>query len=138
MSSKVYVVTSLEMAKAAQKKKTLSFTPFLTSWMPPLYGLDRNAMAIMEQNMNYEQGNFGYMHDSYAIHHGLLSPGQETLAKMTQAALDEFADIINNTHAVTADMYGWVRHVFTVFGTNATWGPRNPFSTCPSIEKDFW
>ena len=138
MSSKVYVVTSLEMTKAAQKKKTLSFTPFVTAWMPPLYGLDRKSMTIMEKNMNYEEGNFGYMHDSYAVHHEMLSPGQDTLAKLTETALKEFADIINQTQFVSADLYGWVRHVFTVFSTNAMWGRRNPFATCQSTEKDFW
>lgn len=95
-------------------------------------------MAIMEKNMNYEEGKFGYMHDSYAVHHEMLSPGQETLTKLTEVALNEFADIINHTHFVSADLYGWVRHVFTVFSTNAMWGHRNPFATCASTEKDFW
>ncbi len=138
MSSKVYVVTSLKMTKAAQKKKTLSFTSFVTAWMPSLYGLDRSSMVIMEKNMNYEEGKFGYMHESYAMHHGILSPAQETLAKLTEVALEEFADIINQIHCVSADLHGWVRHVFIVFGTNAMWGLRNPIATHQSIEKNFW
>ncbi len=138
MSSKIYVLTSLETVKMAQKKKTLSVTPFINTWLPSLYGLDRKTVNIMKWNQNCEQGKIGYMNENYAIHHDMLSPGHETLTKSTEKGLNEFANIINHTHVVSVDLHGWVRHVFTVFITVGVWGPRNPIATCPSIEKDFW
>ena len=106
--------------------------------MPPLYGLDKHSMAIMKKNMNYENGKFGYMFDSYDLHHGSLSPGHDTLVHLTHAALKEFSQLINETNAASDNLYAWVRHTFTVFGTNAMWGQRNPFAAKPGLENDFW
>ena len=138
MSSKVYVITSLELAKAAQKQKALSLSPFVTAWLPPLYGVDSKAITIMERNMNFNEGKFGYMHDAYGVLHDMLSPGQDTLTKLTSSALSEFAGVINCTHSVSGDLYDWVRHVYTDFSMKGMWGHRNPFTTCSTTEKDFW
>ena len=137
MSSKTYVITSLELIKAAQMKKTLSFNPFMTSWLKPLYNMDDDAMAIMKNNMDCEQGDFGYMKDSYEIHHGMLSLGHKTFNDLTRTSLEEFADLINQVHDVKTDLYSWVQHVSTIFSTNAMWGPENPFKD-PQVEKGFW
>ena len=137
MSSKVYVVTSVDLAGAVQRKKTLSFNPFMTSWLKPLYHMDDDTMAIMKRNMDCEEGDFGYMKESYDIHHGMLAAGQETLEKLTVDALAEFATLINDFSSVSTDLYGWVQHISTVFGTNAMWGHTNPLAD-PKIEEGFW
>ena len=137
MSSKVYVVTSVNLASAVERKKTLSFNPFMTSWLKPLYHMDDNTMAIMKNNMDCEEGDFGYMKESYDIHHGMLAAGQETLEKLTADALTEFAALINEVDTVSTDLYGWVQHTSTIFGANAMWGRTNPMAD-PKIQKNFW
>ena len=136
MSSKVYVVTSVNLASAAERKKTLSFNPFDDFMAEASIPSGRHTMTIMKKNMDCEEGDFGYLKESYDIHHGLLAAGQETLGKLTADALAEFATLMNEVDSISTDLYGWVQHTSTVFGINAMWGRMNPMAD-PKIEKNF-
>ena len=140
LSSTTYVVTTPEITAAVQRNsKTLSFNPFMTSWLKPLYNMNDDTMTTMKRNIDGEEGDFGYTKESYDLHHGLLAPGP-ALNKLRDRALSELACTVNETanEPATTDIYGWVQHVFTMFNTNAMWGPQNPLRISPELENDFW
>ncbi len=111
----------------------------MTSWLQPLYNMDDPTMTIMKRNMDCEEGDFGYMKESYDLHHGLLASGP-TLNRLRDRALSELATLVDQTSSapVSTEIYGWVQHVLTVLNTNAMWGPKNPLQVKPELEKDFW
>ena len=73
LSSTTYVVTTPDITAAVQRNsKVLCFNHFLTSWLQPLYNMGDHTMAIMRRDIDCEEGDFGYIKESYDLHHGLL------------------------------------------------------------------
>ncbi|KAH8799369.1 cytochrome P450 [Xylogone sp. PMI_703] len=137
---KQYVVTEPELVTAVQRNsKKISFNPFMASWLQPLLNISESDIDVVKQNMDCEEGNFGYMKDSYDIHHDLLSPGPH-LDKLREAAMFRLACILGNmdVQPLSTGLYAWIQHLFTDMNTYAMWGPQNPFVTSSDMEKDFW
>ena len=138
LSNTVYVVNSPDLVSVVQRNsKTLSFYPFMTSWLQPLLALDDPSMEIVKRDM-VSKTEASYIGESYDIHHHMLAPGL-VLNQMQNNAFIGVAKIFNEFKgSVSTDMYSFIKHNFTVFNTNAIWGSRNPFRDHPEIEHAFW
>lgn len=138
LSGKVYIVTDPSLITAVNRNsKALAFNPFLAQIGMRITGHGEATSKIVQHNLNGENGS-GYVIE---VHDGLvaaLAPGKD-LESMTDAMLHEassFLDTLNGEAEV--DLFGWVRHTFTMCSTRAIYGPGNPFTHNPSFVGLFW
>jgi hypothetical protein len=80
-----------------------------------------------------------WVSENYDIHNQLLGPGN-TLNRFENNAFMGFARFFNEGFNVDMEttVYSFVQHVFTLINTEAMWGPKNPFTLHPELEKPFW
>jgi hypothetical protein len=139
LSSKVYVVNAPDLVSVVQRNsKTLSFYPFMASWLQPLLGLDSPSMKIVEKDM-LSKTTSSWVSENYDVHHQLLGPGHtlNQFQNTTSTALASFLNerFIDNTETT---VYSFVQHLLTVVNTHAMWGPNNPFTLHPELEDPLW
>ncbi|KAI4087254.1 MAG: hypothetical protein LQ344_006937 [Seirophora lacunosa] len=139
LGMKVYVVNSPDLIQAVQKHaKALSFNPFVSFMSPRIFGCGKEATALINENID---GNWGYLSETAIGMHAALAPS-ESLDWMTKTMLDKLMDFVDPLAASKSgtelNLYKWVRSVFTVSSTEATYGPKNPFNHVPDLEDAFW
>ncbi|KAL8801097.1 MAG: hypothetical protein Q9182_004690 [Xanthomendoza sp. 2 TL-2023] len=142
LGRKVYVVNSPDLISAVQKNaKVLSFDPFVSFISPRIFDAGDHAMAIVNDNIDGEKGQWGLLPDVSRGMHTALAPG-ESLDWMTRTMLSKLEEYVEplgeNDGGVEIDLYRWVRKAFTVASTEAVYGPKNPFNHNPELEDAFW
>ncbi|KAL8815366.1 MAG: hypothetical protein Q9223_005485, partial [Gallowayella weberi] len=154
LGRKVYVVNSPDLISAVQKNaKTLTFDPFVSFVSPRIFDAGDHAMAVINDNLDGEKGQWGLLSDVSRGMHTALAPG-ESLDWMTRTMLNKLEESIEplgeNDDGTEIDLYRWVRKAFTVAGTEAgrymapvdislqVYGPKNPFNHNPELEDAFW
>lgn len=141
LSGKIYVVTSPELVSAVNRNaKTLAFNPFIAQLGKRITGHDQATGLIVQHNLNGEKGP-GYVID---VHDGTLTalaPGK-ALEDMTLAMVREVSvclDALDHRGSDDEiDFFAWTRKTVTMCSTKAIYGPENPFSKYPELEKAFW
>ncbi|KAL8988911.1 MAG: hypothetical protein Q9177_002090, partial [Variospora cf. flavescens] len=123
LGKKVYVVTSPDLIQAVQKHaRVLTFNPFVSFMSPRIFGVGKEVMAIINDNIDGERGNWGYLSESATGMHKALAPS-ESLDRMTRTMLDKLMDFVAPLAAskdgTELDLYKWVRTTFTVASTEA-------------------
>lgn len=123
LGKKVYVVTSPDLIQAVQKHaRVLTFNPFVSFMAPRIFGVGKEVMAILNDNINGERGNWGYLSETATGMHKALAPS-ESLDRMTRTMLDKLMDFVAPLAAskdgMELDLYKWVRTTFTVASTEA-------------------
>ncbi len=142
LSKKLYVVTNPDLVVAVSRNsKSLSFNPFISEIGVRLTQPDEKTRAIINDNLNGELGQWGYVkevHDQIVI---AMSPGKD-LDSMTQTMLIQSASHLQSSEAEFArgpiKLYAWSRHLFTLCSTKALYGSANPFDSQPELEDSFW
>ncbi|KAL8804984.1 MAG: hypothetical protein Q9200_005608 [Gallowayella weberi] len=123
LGRKVYVVNSPDLISAVQKNaKTLTFDPFVSFVSPRIFDAGDHAMAVINDNLDGEKGQWGLLSDVSRGMHTALAPG-ESLDWMTRTMLNKLEESIEplgeNDDGTEIDLYRWVRKAFTVAGTEA-------------------
>lgn len=140
LNIKVYVVTSPELVSAVNRNaKTLAFNPFIAQLGKRITGHDQATSLIVQHNLNGENGS-GYVievHDDIVT---ALAPGKG-LEEMILAMLQEVSvclTVFDRGDSDEIDFFAWTRKTVTMCSTKAIYGPENPFSKYPELEKAFW
>lgn len=142
LGRKTYVVNSPDLIAAVQKNaKTLTFNPFVSFMSPRVFGVGEEAMAIVNENIGGEKGNWGLLSDTSSGMHSALAPS-ESLNWMTRVMLTKMTEYVDPLAASKdgeeIDLYKWIRKAMTVSSTEAVYGPKNPFNHDPDLEAAFW
>ena len=142
MSGKTYIVTSPELITSVNRNsKTLNFNPFIAELGSRLTNLDAPTMMIMNDNLVGQSGNHGWVSGLHDAANSSMAPG-EGLDHMNGVMLDEAARHLQlldeDPNGGTVDFFRWTRHLFTLCGTKAVYGPHNPFNLKPELEDAFW
>lgn len=142
LSKKLYVVTSPELVTAVSRNsKSLSFNPFISEVGVRLTRPDEPTKAIINDNLNGDRGQWGYVLEVHDLTVTALGPGQG-LDCMTQSMLIQTAAHLRSSEIEFAKrsikLYAWSRHFLTMCSTTALYGPGNPFNTQPDLEEAFW
>lgn len=139
---KMYVVTQPELIQIVQKQhKTLAFPPVEAKFASKLCGASPEAVAILDHNVNGDDGDFGLSMESYAAMRDALRPGIQ-LDDMNRVMIQEVASSLDllqpaKGESRTVSMYSWLRDAITTATTRAVYGPMNPYDD-KSIADAFW
>lgn len=135
-------MTSPELVAAVSRNsKSLSFNPFISEIGVRLTRPDEKTRAIIDDNLNGELGQWGYVMEVHDMTVAALGPGKG-LDSMTSAMLIQSA-----AHLETSDvefargsikLYAWTRHLFTLCSSKALYGSCNPLDSQPELEQAFW
>jgi hypothetical protein len=139
---KMYVVTKPELIQAVQKQhKTLAFPPIEAKFASKVCGASLEAQAILDKNVNGDEGDYGLSMESYAAMRAALKPGSQ-LDDMNRVMIQEIAkslDLVQpfKGESRTVSLYAWLRDVITTATTRAVYGPMNPYDD-KAIADAFW
>lgn len=139
---KMYVVTKPDLIQKVQKQhKVLAFPPVEAKFASTVCGVSPETQALLLQNVNGDEGDFGLSMESHAAMRAALKPGQQ-LDEMNRAMIHEIAvslDALNPGNAKTRqiDLYGWLRNIITAATTKSVYGPLNPYND-KAIADAFW
>ena len=138
----MYVITKLDLIQATQKQpKILAFAPIEAKFASRVCGVSQEAEAIVNDNVNGEEGDTGLSMESYAAMRAALSPGpdfDEMNRKMIEnvaASLDGLR--LQTSQPVKIGLSKWFRRNVTAASTNSVYGPHNPFKD-QSVVDAFW
>ena len=143
LNGKIYVVTAPDLVAAVSRSsKAITFNPFISEVGCRLTGADASARAIIEDNVNLERGNWGYVVEVHDQIVASMAQGSALLEAMSRAMAKELEkhfealDADDLGHEV--DLYAWLRHAVTLRSSTAIYGPRNPLLTDPGLEDEWW
>lgn len=138
----MYVVTTPDLIQKVQKQhKVLAFPPVEAKFASTVCGVSTETQALLLQNVNGDEGDFGLSVESHAAMRAALKPGQQ-LDEMNRAMIHEIAvslDQLDPGNAKTRqiDLYGWLRDIITAATTKSVYGPMNPYDD-KAIADAFW
>jgi len=139
---KMYVVTKPELIQSAQKQhRTLAFPPVAAQFASRICGASAEARAILSENVNGDEGDFGLYADSHEGVKAALKPGL-ALDDMNRVMIQEIAralDLLLPLEKASArfNMYDWLRNAITTATTRSVYGPMNPFED-KAVADAFW
>ena len=139
---KMYVVTMTELIQTVQKQhKILAFPPIEAKCASKVCGASLEAQAILDKNVNGDEGDFGLSMDSYAAMRTALKPGAQ-LDDMNRIMIQEISkslDLLQPTKREVRKigMYAWLRDAITTATTRSVYGPMNPYDD-KAIADAFW
>lgn len=139
---KMYVVTKPELIQIVQKQhKTLAFPPIEAKFASKVCGASPEAQAILDKNVNGDDGDFGLSMESYAAMRAALKPGSH-LDDMNRVMIQEIAkslDVLQPAKGETRriGMNTWLRDAITTATTRSVYGPMNPYDN-KEIADAFW
>ncbi|KAI1633567.1 cytochrome P450 [Biscogniauxia mediterranea] len=139
---KMYVVTQPELIQTVQKlHKTLAFPPIEAKFASKVCGASLEAQAILAQNVNGDEGDFGLSMESYAAMRAGLKPGSD-LDDMNRVMIQEIAKSLDLLQPAKGEsrkigMYTWLRDAITTATTRSVYGPMNPYDD-KAIADAFW
>ena len=139
---RIYLVSSPEWAQAIHKAhKSVYFNTLVAQAMKRLFLMDDDAMNIINQNLNAEDGTRGgCMNEIHDMMYATLAPGQ-FLDDLNKCILEMVLPDVNSLARggpTEIKLWHWLRHSFSIASTAAIWGPRNPFVLYPAVEPAFW
>lgn len=142
LKGRMYIAATPEWATAIHRAhKTLQFNTLVAQAMRNLFCMDDDAMAIINDNLNGENGNRdGIMLEIHDMMLATLAPGQH-LDDLNKSILNNIAPDVNHLARggpSQIKLWDWLRHHFSIASVSAIWGSRNPFSRDPQIERAFW
>ncbi|KAI1080056.1 cytochrome P450 [Whalleya microplaca] len=139
---KMYVVTTPELIQTAQKQhKTLAFPPIEAKFASKVCGASPEAQAILDKNVNGDEGDFGLSMESYAAMRAGLQPGSQ-LDDMNRVMIQEIAKSLDLLQPAQGEarkigMYAWLRDAITTATTRSVYGPLNPYDD-KAVADAFW
>ena len=143
LKGRMYMVTSPEWAQAVHRShKTLYFNTLIAQAMRNLFLMDGPTMEIINDNMNGENGTRdNILLEIHDMMYATLSPGSD-LDDLNKAILNNMAPDVNQLvkggSTSRVELWGWIRHHFSLASVSAIWGPQNPFTLDPEAEELFW
>ena len=138
----MYVVAKPELIQTVQKQhKTLAFPPIEAKFASKVCGASLEAQAILDKNVNGDEGDFGLSMESYAAMRSALKPGAE-LDDMNRVMIQEISkslDLLqpNKGESRKIGLYAWLRDAITTATTRSVYGPMNPYDD-KAIADAFW
>lgn len=142
LTGRMYLVTSPEWAQAVHKSpKSIYFNTLVAQAMKTLFLMDDDAMKIINQNLNNEDGTKkGLMIEIHDMMFATLGPGAY-LDDLNRSILDLILPDMNNlarTAPTETKLWLWLRHRFAIASADAIWGRRNPLALHSDAEPAFW
>ena len=138
----MYVVTKSELIQTVQKQhKTLAFPPIEAKFASKVCGASLEAQAILDKNVNGDEGDFGLSMESYAAMRAALKPGAE-LDDVNRIMIEEISRSLdslqpNKGESRKIGLYTWLRVAITTATTRSVYGPMNPYDD-KVIADAFW
>lgn len=139
---KMYVVTKPELIQMVQKQhKALAFPPIEAKFASTVCGASAEAQAILANNVNGDEGDFGLSMESYAAMRTALKPGSQ-LDDMNRIMIEEIAKSLELVQPTSGEpreigLYTWLREAITTATTRAVYGPMNPYDD-KAVADAFW
>lgn len=139
---KMYIITQPELIQTVQKQhKILAFPPIEAKFASTVCGASAEAQAILDKNVNGDEGDHGLSMESYAAMRAALKPGEE-LDGMNRIMLQEVGKSLDALQPAKGEvkklgLYTWLRDVITTATTRSVYGPMNPYDD-KSIADAFW
>ncbi|KAL9028221.1 MAG: hypothetical protein Q9180_007199, partial [Flavoplaca navasiana] len=141
LTSKLYVVNSIDLISSIQRlPKVLAFPPIEAKFAMTICASSKEGNQIIANNLNREDGDWGYSHDLYTSMHAALTPGSG-LDGMNRIMIQNIAHSLNGLkppggQVMEIKLGEWSRHEITMATTNSVYGRCNPFKD-PKVEKAF-
>ncbi|KAI4278020.1 MAG: hypothetical protein LQ337_001349 [Flavoplaca oasis] len=142
LTSKLYVVSSIDLISSVQRlPKRLAFPPIEAKYAMNICASSKEGNEIIANNLNGEDGDWGYSHEAYASMHSALAPGSG-LDGMNRVMIQNIARSLDGllpckSQVLEIKLGEWSRHEITMATTNAVYGRCNPFKDA-RVEKAFW
>jgi hypothetical protein len=139
---KMYVVTKPELIQLVQKQyKTLAFPPIEAKFASKVCGASPEAQAILNKNVNGDDGDFGLSMESYAAMRAALKPGSQ-LDDMNRVMIQEISKSLDalqpaKGESIRIGMNTWLRDAIMTATTRSVYGPMNPYDN-KEIADAFW
>ncbi|KAL4864695.1 hypothetical protein BDV12DRAFT_200858 [Aspergillus spectabilis] len=131
--TKVYLVTSPTLLQAIQRKKSLTFDPFLTFTADRIAGIHGPALELLREKQTGGQG--GNQAIVHAMHPTLTGSSLDHMNERMSRLLTPLVDELSQCE--TIDLYAWCTHAITKASTDASYGPLNPYKD-REVEDAFW
>ena len=126
-----YVVNSLDLVNSAQRNwKTLSFAPFVATFLKRLCLPSKAATNIIDTNLYAEDGPWGLFTDTHNAMHQSLAPGpglDVLICTVLQRVSDSLDRLLEQRDEVEIDPYISVRETITFASTMPYTVPIIPF-----------
>ena len=136
-----YVVNSIDLINSALRNyKTLSFAPFVATFLKRLCIPSAAASQIVDRNLFAEEGSWGLFTDTHNAMHCSLAPGpdlDDLIASVLWHISQAIEALLEGHDEIEVDLYAWVHHMITLASTDAVYGPQNPFRD-PVVMEGFW
>jgi hypothetical protein len=138
----MYVVTKLSTVQKVQKMyKILAFPPIEAKFSATVCGISPSTQAILNHNVNGDEGDHGLSMKSYAAMREALKPGA-LLDDMNRGMVQEIVkslDLLQPAKGETRKfgLYTWLRDSITITATRSIYGPMNPYED-KSVADAFW
>ncbi|XDG01572.1 hypothetical protein ABKA04_001187 [Annulohypoxylon sp. FPYF3050] len=139
---KMYVVTDPDLIQIVQKQhRLLAFPPIEAKFASKTCGASLEAQAILDKNVNGDDGDFGLSMESYATMRAGLKPGSQ-LDDMNRLMIQEIAESLDSLQPRRGEsrrigMYSWLRGAIATATTRSAYGPMNPYDD-KAIADAFW
>ncbi|KAI4281773.1 MAG: hypothetical protein L6R38_003451 [Xanthoria sp. 2 TBL-2021] len=139
LTSKLYVVNSIDLISSVQRlPKILAFPPIEAKFATTICASSKEGNEIIANNLNGEEGDWGYSHDVYKSMNSALAPGPG-LDGMNRIMIQNIARSLDKLksqegRAVVMKLGKWSRHEITMATTNSVYGKCNPFND-PKVEN---
>ncbi|PVH95591.1 putative cytochrome P450 [Periconia macrospinosa] len=139
---KMYVVTTPPLIQKVQKMhKVLAFPPIEAKFSSTVCGSSAEAQAMLNKNVNGEEGEHGLSMESYAAMREALKPGA-LLDDMNRVMVQEIAKALDDLEPSKGEtrrlgLYMWLRDRITIATTRAVYGPMNPYEDKEIVDA-FW
>ena len=124
-----------------KQRKILAFPPIEAKFASKICGASLEAQAILNKNVNGDEGDFGLSMKSYAAMRAALKPGSQ-LDDMNRAMILEIEKSLELLKPVKREsrrvgMYAWLRDAITTATTRSVYEPMNPYDG-KAIADAFW
>jgi hypothetical protein len=139
---KMYVVTKPEIVQKVQKMyKVLAFPPIEAKFSSTVCGTSTEAQAILDKNLNGDEGDHGLSFESYEAMRAALKPG-DLLDDMNRVMIQEVARSLDELQPCKGEtrifsLYMWLRDSITTATTRSVYGPMNPYED-KAVADSFW
>jgi hypothetical protein len=137
----MYVVTNPELTQMVQNQhKTLAFPPIEAKFASKICGTSLEAQAILNKNVNGDEGDFGLSMESYsamraALNRSYLDDMNRVMILEIGKSLDLLQPVREGSRRV--GMYTWLRDAITMATTRSVYGPMNSYDDKDTADA-FW
>ena len=126
----VYIITSSDLVKAAQKLPTkLSFWFVEATFSTRMGGVSEKGVKLIQTNIHGQEAMPSMLMDNMKCIHEELKPSPR-LDKLTRTSVQSFAtsnEELEGAQAGVIWLHSWTATKMITSVTNGLYGPRNPF-----------